>query len=130
VLPLFSLFICDEDLQDTKKREGDTKMPKFYVRWRMNPKVPIATEDELNKTVLQMLEGAKSELQAGSMKDWGICVDGSGGYFIYEVPDEARLFEYIGKYRPYVDLEARQVLTIEQAIESRKQASSKTGKQT
>ncbi len=105
-------------------------MPKFYVRWRMNPKVSIAAEDELNETIIKMLESVKGELQADSMKDWGICVDGSGGYMIYQVPDEATLFEYLGKFRSYLDLEARQVLTVEQALESRKLAASQAGKQT
>jgi hypothetical protein len=90
----------------------------------MNPKVLIANEDELNRTVLRMLEGVKAELQAGWMKDWGICVDGSGGYLIQEVPSEAKLFEHLDRYRSYIDLEVKQVLTIEQAIESRKQVAS------
>ena len=96
----------------------------------MNPKVPIKNEDELNKTILLMFEGVRTELQAGLMKDWGICTDGSGGYMIYEAPNEARLFEHLDKYRTYISLEARQVLTVEQAIESRKQATSQTGNQT
>jgi Domain of unknown function (DUF3303) len=96
----------------------------------MNPKVPIKNEDELNKTILLMLKGVRTELQAGLMKDWGICADGSGGYMIYEVPNEAKLFEHLDKYRTYISLEARQVLTVEQAIESRKQATSQAGNQT
>jgi hypothetical protein len=95
----------------------------------MNPKVPIKNEDELNKTVLLILKGVRTELQAGLMKDWGICADGSGGYMIYEVLNEAELFEHIDKYRTYISLEARQVFTVEQAIESRKQATSQTGNQ-
>lgn len=95
----------------------------------MDPKVPIRNEDELNKTIILMLNGVRTELQAGLMKDWGICADGSGGYMIYEVPNEAKLFEHLDRYRTYISLEARQVLTIEQAIESRKQATSQTDNQ-
>jgi len=96
----------------------------------MNPKEPLKGENELEKAVLLMLKGAKAELQAGLMKDWGICVDGSGGYMVYEVPSEADLFNSLQKYRSYLNIDARQVLTVEQAIESRKQAASQTSEPT
>ena len=103
-------------------------MPKFYIRWRMNPKVPIKTEEELERAVLLMLKGVKADLQAGLMKDWGMCIDGSGGYMVCEVPSEAELFDSLHKYRAYVGFDAMQVLTVEQTMESRKQTGSQTGK--
>jgi len=102
-------------------------MPKFFIRWRMNPKVPVKTEAELNRAVLLMLEGVKADLQAGLTKDWGMCVDGSGGYLVCEVPSETELFNSLQKYRAYLDFDAMQVLTVEQAIKSRKQTASQTG---
>jgi len=104
-------------------------MPKFYVRWRVNPKRPFKTAEELEKFVLHMLEEVKAELQGGLAKDWGICVDGSGGYLIYEAPSEADLFASLHKWMSHVDVDVRQVLTVEQAIESRKAAASQAGKQ-
>jgi hypothetical protein len=95
----------------------------------MNPKEKFKTGEELERFVLRMLEGVKADLQAGVMKDWGICADGSGGYLVYEVPSEADLFASVRKYMPHVDFDVRQVLTIEQAIESRKAAASQAGKQ-
>jgi len=102
---------------------------KFYVRWRMNPKRPFKNAEELEKLVLHMLEGVKADLQAGVMKDWGMSVDGSGGYLVYEVASEADLFASVRKYMPHVDFDVRQVLTIEQAIASRKAAASQAFKQ-
>jgi len=92
----------------------------------MNPKVPIKTEDELDKIVLLMLGWVKADLRVGLMKDWGMCVDGSGGYLVCEVPSEAELFNSLHKYKTYLDFDARQVLTVEQAIESRKQTALET----
>jgi hypothetical protein len=49
--PFFTLYIT-RMLQDSVKR-GDLTIAKFFVRWRMNPKVPIKNEGELNKTLLK-----------------------------------------------------------------------------
>jgi len=102
---------------------------KFYVRWRPNLKEKFKSAEEREKFVLLMLEGVKADLQAGVMKDWGTCIDGSGGYCIYEVPSEADVFAYLRRWRPHIDFDARQVLTIEQLLESREGAVSQAGKQ-
>jgi hypothetical protein len=102
---------------------------KFYVRWRPNLKEKFKSAEEREKFVMLMLEGVKADLQAGVMKDWGNCVDGSGGYCIYEVPSEADVFASLRRWMPHVDFDARQVLTIEQLSQSRKGAASQAGKQ-
>lgn len=94
-------------------------MLKFYVRWRMNPNETFKTAEERGKFVVRLLQAVKADLQAGVMKDWGSCVDGSGGYCIYEVPSEADVFASLHRM-PHVDFDARQVLTAEQLLESRK----------
>jgi hypothetical protein len=104
-------------------------MPKFYVRWRMNPKETFKTAEERGKFVTLLLDWVKADLQAGIMKDWGSCIDGSGGYCIYEAPSEADVFASLHRWMPQVDFDARQVLTVEQLLESRKTAP-QTGKQT
>jgi hypothetical protein len=111
-----------------QREEGDCEMLKFYVRWRINPKQPIKTAEELEELELLMLERVKANLQAGGLKDWGICVDGSGGYSVFEVASEAELFAYLRQSMPYVDFDVRQVLTVEQAIESRRAAASQASK--
>ena len=95
----------------------------------MHLKETFKTAEEREKFVLRVLDWVKVELQAGIMKDWGSCVDGSGGYCIYEVPSEADVFAYLRRWRPHIDFDARQVLTIEQLLESREGAVSQAGKQ-
>lgn len=104
-------------------------MPKFYVRWRMNPKETFKTAEERGKFLLHVLEGVKADMQAGLIKDWGSCIDGAGGYSIYEVVSEAALFASLRKWMPQVVFDVRQVLTVEQVLESRKGDAPQTGKQ-
>lgn len=95
-------------------------MIKFYVRWRINPNERFKTGEEREKSVLHVLEDVKADMQAGLIKDFGSCVDGTGGYAIYEVPSEADVFASLRRWTPYVLFDARQVLTVEQLLESRK----------
>jgi len=95
----------------------------------MNPKEAFKTAEERGKFVLLLLEEVKADLKNGAMKDWGSCIDGSGGYCIYEVPSEADLFDSLHKWMPQVDFDARQVLTVDQLLETRN-AASQIGKQT
>jgi hypothetical protein len=104
-------------------------MPKFFIRWRMNPKETFKTAEERGKFLARVLDEAKADLQAGIMKDWGSCIDGSGGYCIYEAPSEVDVFASLHRWMPQIDFDARQVLTVEQLLEARKVASL-TGKQT
>lgn len=104
-------------------------MPKFFVRWRMNPKETFKTAEERGKFVAEFIDGAKADLHEGIMKDWGSFIDGSGGYGIYEAPSEADVFASLRRWMPQMDFDARQVLTVEQLLEARK-AASLTGKQT
>lgn len=104
-------------------------MLKFYVRWRMNPKEIFKTAEERGKFVLLLLERTKADIQAGVIKDWGSCIDGSGGYSIYDVPSEADVFDSLRRWMPHVIFDVRQVLTVEQLLESRKGDASQVGKQ-
>lgn len=104
-------------------------MPKFYVRWRMKPEETFKTAEERGKFVLLCLEAVKADLQAGVVKDWGCCVDGSGGYSIYEVPSEADVFASIRRWMLHMDFDVRQVLTVEQLLESRREDGSQAGTQ-
>jgi hypothetical protein len=104
-------------------------MLKFYVRLRVNPKETSKTAEERGKLVMLYLEGVRSDLQTGVMKDWGSCVDGSGGYCIYEVPSEADVFASLRRWMPHLSFDAREVLTVEQLLESRKGDAPRKGKQ-
>lgn len=108
----------------------EPEMLKFYVRWRMNPKETFKTPEERGKFVMAMLGSVKAEMQAGAIKDFGICTDGSGGYAIYEVPNEADVFASLQKWASHVHFDARRVLTVEQLIQARKEPANASEKQT
>ncbi|MEM0053081.1 MAG: DUF3303 family protein [Nitrososphaeria archaeon] len=92
-------------------------MPKFYVKWWLEPtKVPTNAEERLNGWML-MLEAIKADLNVGAMKDWGIAAGGDFGYAISEAKDEAALFARLLKYIPFAHFEVVPILTADQAIE-------------
>jgi len=96
-------------------------MPKFLVRWRMNPKESFNSPEERGKFVMVMLDEVRAEMQAGGgLKDFGVCVDGSGGYSIYEVTKDTEVFDSLNKWKSHVDFDVRQVLTAQQLIDARK----------
>ncbi len=103
-------------------------MLKFYVRWRANPKFCPKSAEEQERIRLPMLKTVKADFQVCAIKDWGRCIDGSGGYTIWEMPSEADLFASLKKYQPYLEFDVRQVITVEQAIEYSEQALEKCEK--
>jgi len=96
-------------------------VPKFYMRWQLDPtKIPVNPE-ERTKLWLSMLEMVKADLNAGVLKDWGICSDASCGYGFSEL-SEVDLYTALLKWMPYVSFDIKPVLTVNQAIESIKKA--------
>ena len=69
---------------------------------------------------MMMIDEVKAEMQNGLIKDCGTFVDGSGGYLIYEVANEADAFFSLNKWSPQVEFDTRQVYTIQQLLEARK----------
>jgi len=87
----------------------------------MSPKESFRSPEERGKFVMVMLDEAKKEIQSGGgLKDFGVCVDGSGGYSIYEVTKETDVFDSLNKWKSHVDFDVRQVLTAQQLIDTRK----------
>ena len=99
-------------------------MPRFLVLWTMvNARVPDAPEDAM-KLFTQLTQMVQEDLKAGKMKEWGVFAEGGRGYAIFE-GNEVDLAWETGKYTPYVELEARIFLTVDQQLELlRKQAES------
>ena len=95
-------------------------MPKFLVRWRMNPKECFKTAEERNMFMQRVLVETRALLQSGLMKDWGGYVDGTGGYLILELPSEMEAFASLRPWMPQVDFDVRQVLTVDQLVEMRR----------
>jgi hypothetical protein len=100
-------------------------MPKFYVKWQMNPMAIPADPEQRVKGWLSMLDAIKRDMQAGTIKDWGICCDGSSGYTIAEAASETDLYTSLLKWMPHVNFDAKPVLTIDQTIASIKKATAK-----
>ena len=81
----------------------------------MNARVPEKPEDRL-KQFTTLMQTVQEDLKAGRMKDWGIFAEGVAGYAIVE-GSETDLAMQSAKYTPYVELEARMVLTADQQME-------------
>ena len=45
-------------------------MPKFYIKWQLNPLATPATPEERVKLWLSMLEMVKDDFKTGRLKDW------------------------------------------------------------
>jgi len=95
----------------------------------MNPKETFKTAEEREKYVLSMFQGVMADMEAGVIKDFGYCVDGSGGYCIYEAQNEADVFKSLRKWLPHIVYDARQVFTVDQLKESRKGDTGQAGRQ-
>lgn len=97
-------------------------MPKFYIKWQLDPnKVPANAEDMV-KGWLSLLEMVKADMKTGEVKDWGSAAGGDWGYAVREAPSETELFTRLLKWIPYVHFEVTPVLTVDQTMESIKKA--------
>jgi hypothetical protein len=96
-------------------------MPKFLIKWKVNPQMMPASPEERMKLLQSMSEMVKAEVNSGEIMDWGEYCDGSGGYALSE-GNEADLYASLIKWWPYVDFDAKSVLTIDQVIESTNKA--------
>ena len=92
-------------------------MTKYYVKWQLNPMLPVEDPEERGKLWVKMLQMVKADMEAGRIKDWGNCCDGSGGYSIMEAKSEEELFASILKWVPYVSFDATPVITVDQTLE-------------
>jgi hypothetical protein len=96
-------------------------VPKFYIRWQLDPtKIPLDPEERA-KLWLSMLDMVKADLNAGLLKDWGVCGDHSCGYGFSEL-SEVDLSTALLKWMPYVSFDFKPVLTVNQTIGSLKKA--------
>jgi len=97
-------------------------MPKSYIRWQLNTQLTPTDPEEKVKRWLSMLAMVKAQIAAGIWtKEWGICLDLSGGYAFSEL-SETDLYGALSQWVPQVEFEVKTVLTADQAIESIKKA--------
>ena len=93
-------------------------MPKYYVTWQMNPLETPKSPEERVKLWLSLLEMIKADMAAGCVKDWGMAAGLEGGYAIREEASETDLTAALLKWTPYVNFEAKPILTVDQTIEA------------
>ncbi len=105
--------------------EQKDSMPKFIIRYKTSTQYCPPTPEEREKLELALLEADYAALKAGIIKDWGRYLDRSGGYSICEAPSEADVFASLEQWRqkwgPLADFDVREVMTIEEALESARQ---------
>ena len=97
-------------------------MPKFLIKWKVNSQMIPTSPEERMKALQLMNEMVKEEIATGEIIDWGEYCDVSGGYTICEANDVTELYGGLMKYWPYVDFDAKPVLTIDQVIEATNKA--------
>jgi hypothetical protein len=98
------------------------KMPKFLIKWKVNRQMMPTSPVECLKLLQSMSEMVKAGIKSGEIKDWGEYCDGSGGYAIGEGNDVVDLYASLTKWWPYIDFDAKPVLTIDQVIQSTNRA--------
>jgi hypothetical protein len=50
---------------------GGVRMTKYYVKWQLNPMLPVEDPEERGKLWVKMLQMVKADMEAGRIKDWG-----------------------------------------------------------
>jgi hypothetical protein len=91
------------------------------MRWHLNHAFIPTNPEERVKLWMAMLEMVKADLKSGALRDWGMCSDDSGGYAFAET-DEKTLHTTILRWIPYVSFNIKPVLTVDQTMESIRQA--------
>ena len=103
----------------------DTQLAKFLVRWQTDTKYCPPTPEERENLELATLEADYAALKAGQIMDAGRYLDRTGGYSICQAPSEEAMFAslqgWTQKWGPLVKFDVKQVLTIEEALESARQ---------
>ena len=90
-------------------------MSKVLILWKgVNARVP-ADPKEAMKLFSFLTQTVQEDLKSGKLKDWGVFAEGSEGYAIYE-GNEIDLAMEVGKYTPFIEFEARMVLSVDQQM--------------
>jgi hypothetical protein len=99
----------------------DYEMSKNLIKWKLNSQMMPASSEDRMDLLKSMNEALKAMIDSGEIMDFGEYYDGSGGYIIGK-GDDADLYANLIKWWPYVDFDAKPVLTIDQVIEATNKA--------
>jgi hypothetical protein len=90
-------------------------MAKYLLLWEMDS-TRIPEDPSVRKEHWRTLQDAVvNQLEAGQMKDWGLCVGELTGYCIIE-GSESDVGKVTRGFVPFVGFDVKQVITIHQAI--------------
>jgi len=92
-------------------------MAKYLLLWELDtsrvPEDPGIRKQQWNA----LQDAVVKQLEAGQMKDWGLCAGELTGYCIVE-GSQADVGKVTRGYVPWVSFDVKQVITIQQAIEN------------
>jgi hypothetical protein len=92
-------------------------MAKYLLLWELDS-ARIPEDPSVRKEHWRGLQDAVvKHLEAGQMKDWGLCVGEMTGFCIIE-GTEADVGKVTRGYVPCVSFDVKQVITIQQAIQN------------
>jgi hypothetical protein len=95
-------------------------MPKWFVYWEVEPTFTPKTPEERLKQWITMTEMVKADMEAGTLKDWGMRSGEMSGYGITKDLGVVELNAWLLKWTPYIKFEANPVITADQNLETLK----------
>jgi hypothetical protein len=118
MIAAFSLSIVGTVAQTTTaKQPEEGKMTKYLISWKVNSQALPANIDENLKLLQETNDWIKAEMAHGCIIDYGEYVDASGGYAVAETDDMTHLYSGLMEFWPYVEFDAKPVITIDQSID-------------
>ena len=96
-------------------------MTRYLITWKaVNARIPENMEARVKQN-MKFIETIQNALKSGALKDYGISVDGTKGYAVFEGTETAgALMAYM--YVPFYEFEETPMLTADQWVEVLKSA--------
>ena len=92
-------------------------MSKYLVYWELNDSNLPSDPKERATIGIKLDQMVKQEINEGKVNDWGVFIDGDSGYAVME-GNSADLYEDFYRYKPYINFEVNEVLSIDQALKT------------
>jgi len=106
----------------------EDEMSRFLIKYKVNAQMMPSDPEECVALLQSMNESIKAMMDSGKILDFGEYCDGSGGYTIGQGDDVTDLYVSLMQWWPYVEFDAKPVLTIDQVIKSTKALAEMKGK--
>lgn len=90
-------------------------MPKFLVKWEMNPCMFPANPEEQGKLIATLFKMVKEDETAGVCQNWGMFPEANAGISFSDQGVE-ELAAILMKYTPYIVFRVKPLLSLDQAV--------------